>query len=150
MEHKRKFRKRLYRAQKGKCFYCGGHMNEFPNTKLSATLEHIIPLREGGLDDPTNLAVACKICNEWKGHVERILIIYVPATVWREHAKVMKKSLNNLDVVVERFVGWLMIHSEHIPEIRPTESMRWQRLEENIKPLAVDTLRRRYPLPDKK
>jgi HNH endonuclease len=34
-----------------------------PRTMLQAHLDHIVPLGQGGLDVPTNWAIACSICN---------------------------------------------------------------------------------------
>jgi len=37
-------------------------------TYKTATLEHIIPLGRGGLDNPNNITLACKPCNETRGN----------------------------------------------------------------------------------
>jgi len=39
------------------CTYCGGVANE---------VDHIIPLKRGGSDDPDNLTSACRTCNARK------------------------------------------------------------------------------------
>lgn len=44
------------------------HWCEKPLTKETATLEHIIPLKRGGLDHHNNMTLACKPCNEKRGH----------------------------------------------------------------------------------
>jgi len=34
----------------------------------TATIEHIIPLKRGGLDNANNITIACKTCNQSRGH----------------------------------------------------------------------------------
>jgi len=44
---------------------------EWCNCKLeqeTATLEHVIPLGRGGLDNPNNITLACKPCNDERGN----------------------------------------------------------------------------------
>jgi len=53
----------------GKCIHCLSRVT-VPldwNEPAHATLEHIIPRALGGSDEPENLAVACKRCNQLKG-----------------------------------------------------------------------------------
>ena len=52
--------KRQYKAQKGKCYYCG--------VKVGKTYhaDHIVPLARGGSDWPENIVVACPTCNTSK------------------------------------------------------------------------------------
>src|SRR3990172_5530157 len=47
-----------------RCEYCGLHEQ---NDIYSFHVEHIIPLKHGGLDDLDNLAYACQHCNLHKG-----------------------------------------------------------------------------------
>lgn len=51
---------RLYKAQKGKCYYCG--------VKVGKTyhVDHVIPLSRGGSNWPENLVIACPPCNTSK------------------------------------------------------------------------------------
>ena len=37
-------------------------------TEETATLEHIIPLKRGGLDNDNNRTLACEPCNQERGH----------------------------------------------------------------------------------
>lgn len=70
-------RKRSYRADKVKmlrkqktCHWCGKQVSidgEVEGT-LKATLDHIIPLKRGGLDNPNNYTLACESCNSERGH----------------------------------------------------------------------------------
>jgi len=50
-----------YRAQKGKCYYCGREVGK------NYHVDHIIPLSRGGTNDPSNLVIACPECNVRKG-----------------------------------------------------------------------------------
>lgn len=44
------------------------HWCSTPLTAETATLEHIVPLKRGGLDHHNNMTLACKKCNEGRGH----------------------------------------------------------------------------------
>lgn len=45
------------------CSYCNT-----PLTYKTATIDHIIPIYDGGTDKKSNLCLACKQCNRDKGH----------------------------------------------------------------------------------
>jgi hypothetical protein len=47
-----------------RCEYCRAPERLF-NTKFD--VEHVTPVSRGGADDPENLALACRICNQKKG-----------------------------------------------------------------------------------
>lgn len=53
----------LYRAQQGRCFYCGERIGR---SYRKPHLEHYIPLSRGGDNHPTNLLMACQPCNSSK------------------------------------------------------------------------------------
>jgi 5-methylcytosine-specific restriction endonuclease McrA len=61
-------RTRLAEAQNWKCCYCYCEMNGIPDHKRSVTIEHVTPKSLGGTDDETNLAAACKRCNNARGN----------------------------------------------------------------------------------
>lgn len=44
-----------------RCDYCNATL-----TRENSTVDHIVPLRAGGGDDPTNYALACGPCNNRK------------------------------------------------------------------------------------
>lgn len=48
------------KRQKGKCYYCGGKLENYH-------VDHVIPLSRGGSDGPDNLVIACPHCNDSKG-----------------------------------------------------------------------------------
>lgn len=61
-------------AQGGRCFYCGEPVG------AKATFDHVIPLAYGGADEPANVVIAHRRCNQAKGdrlptpdEVERLL-----------------------------------------------------------------------------
>ena len=56
-------REYLLEKWKRKCAYCGA-----TNTRLE--VEHIYPLSKGGSNRVSNLTLACKPCNQAKGHLE--------------------------------------------------------------------------------
>ena len=56
----------LARSRAGnRCEYCGLGQDELPFSTFQ--VEHIIPRKHGGSDDPSNLALACDRCNSSKG-----------------------------------------------------------------------------------
>ena len=54
-------KKRLF-AQSDRCHWCGKQL-----TKRTATLEHVLPLAQGGANVEENYALACKECNGARG-----------------------------------------------------------------------------------
>ena len=61
-ERKKRIKQRLYEQQNGKCAYCGARKRIG-----RMTLDHIIPLAQGGTDSAHNLQCTCKMCNRFKG-----------------------------------------------------------------------------------
>ena len=58
----RRVRKRILKAQGGRCKYCGCALE-----RSAATLDHVVPKALGGSGFQVNLVVACKPCNMKKG-----------------------------------------------------------------------------------
>ena len=56
-----KFRTKIYERDDYTCQYC---LNQFERSSL--TLEHIVPVNKGGIDDPINYITACRSCNSSK------------------------------------------------------------------------------------
>lgn len=66
----RKIKHRLfYNKGRTTCRWCHKPMTMVPGHDLSATLEHIVPLDSGGLDNPNNMDLACRKCNHERGNV---------------------------------------------------------------------------------
>jgi len=53
-------RARLFEEGKNSCYWCGRVFTNFNH--LECTLEHIIPLSEGGTWHKDNLAISCSYC----------------------------------------------------------------------------------------
>lgn len=53
----------------GKCLHCNGRLTVgLDGTPISrVTIEHIVPRAKGGVDDLSNLGLACARCNHQKG-----------------------------------------------------------------------------------
>lgn len=63
----RLIRIRLTAKQNGKCHYCKCTMTECDGvTPTSVTLDHVIPLSQGGLNRRSNMVAACFSCNQDK------------------------------------------------------------------------------------
>lgn len=62
-EHRRNRRLCLERAG-GICAICGGPLGEQPN------VDHIVPLRDGGGNEPGNLQATCPRCNQLKKRID--------------------------------------------------------------------------------
>lgn len=71
-------RKMIYKKYDGRCQLCGREI-EFQ----FATLDHVIPLAQGGIDSLDNVQLACKCCNRQKASylpekfVDRITEIFM-------------------------------------------------------------------------
>lgn len=64
-------RKRLWKTQQGRCFYCGCAMTDCEDTNrtkrdplpTATTIDHAIPKAMGGTHSFSNLRLACYACN---------------------------------------------------------------------------------------
>lgn len=66
--HKRKsvsreLRAAIWNKSQGRCYYCGLKTNPFENFAI----DHLVPVADGGTNDPQNLVPACAACNGAKG-----------------------------------------------------------------------------------
>ncbi len=64
-------KRRMFFAQKGRCYYCGTLMTLGGNTRHGAINEHRIPLSRGGAHY-RNLVLACGRCDSLKGDLTDI------------------------------------------------------------------------------
>lgn len=64
-------RRKLAEAQNWRCCYCGCRMTDeggHGNGPRQATFEHVVPRALGGADREWNLVIACRLCNNTRGH----------------------------------------------------------------------------------
>lgn len=61
-------RRRLWKKGVRHCYWCKRQLTLKPDLPESATLEHIIPLARGGLNNMNNYTLACGKCNRERGH----------------------------------------------------------------------------------
>ena len=98
------------------CHWC----NE-PLTQETATLEHIVPLKRGGLDHHNNMTLACKPCNEGRGHDMPELNI---------HSKdQFAKAFANLDATDEPEAIRNLIDEDQHKEMLQSKSGKWYTIE---------------------
>ncbi|WP_343997128.1 HNH endonuclease, partial [Williamsia deligens] len=57
----KRLRYEILRRDNHQCRYCGATAPEAP-----LTVDHVVPVALGGVDDPSNLATACRDCNAGK------------------------------------------------------------------------------------
>ena len=63
---KRELKRRLFRGrQQASCCFCNRVLGQ-----RVATLEHVLPLSEGGSWHISNLRISCKACNQERGVLE--------------------------------------------------------------------------------
>ena len=55
---------RLAEAQNWRCCYCHERMDGDVGAPDCATIEHVQPMSKGGVDEWSNMAAACKKCNQ--------------------------------------------------------------------------------------
>lgn len=84
----------VWTRAEGRCEYCRIHQD---HVDLSHHIEHIVARKHGGLDDPSNLCVACARCNLFKGsdltgidpQTGEVQRLFNPRTqTWTEHFEV--------------------------------------------------------------
>lgn len=62
--------KRAWEREAGRCFYCERKVSQagvHPWLSHHATLDHVVPVSQGGGSAAGNLVLACLACNERKG-----------------------------------------------------------------------------------
>ena len=57
----------LFFRDKGKCAICLEDLTGIYSTGKKLAIDHIVPLANGGINDPTNLQILCQRCNSSKG-----------------------------------------------------------------------------------
>jgi 5-methylcytosine-specific restriction endonuclease McrA len=56
-------RLRVHRLQGGQCHWCNRYCTLYPLLKKQMTIDHVIPVCEGGSNEEDNLVGACYYCN---------------------------------------------------------------------------------------
>ena len=59
----RMIQEKIYEEEGGLCQYCGYKLGK------TYTIDHIVPLRDGGTHLRRNLRLSCFPCNQFKGHL---------------------------------------------------------------------------------
>lgn len=56
----------IVHRERGLCHYCGHHVvtPAIPNQEYD--IDHMVPIAQGGTNDPTNLVLSCPVCNNVK------------------------------------------------------------------------------------
>lgn len=57
----------VFHRDKGRCQICGCDLTRMLNLDNKINYDHIIPLDNGGTNDPTNFQITCEHCNKSKG-----------------------------------------------------------------------------------
>ena len=89
-------RRLLYLNSNGKCAICGE-----PLLYDNMTLDHIVPLKMGGIDSVENLQVSCLECNQLKGSILPEELV----------SKLSKIVIHQLDVKHEKNLFWIITRS---------------------------------------
>jgi len=118
--------RQLVRKRAGdRCEYCGIRQDESPFAALH--VEHIVPKKHGGTDEPDNLALACVDCNLHKG---TNLAGYDPLTgaltelfhprhhVWADHFRWAHAFIVGVTAMGRTTVEVLQMNSEEQIELR--------------------------------
>lgn len=90
-------REMIYRGSHGKCALCGRKI-----IYSDMTLDHIMPLAEGGADNMENLQCTCKACNLFKGSIlpddfmERVTEIFIYQMEKKYNGKMKWKLVHSL------------------------------------------------------
>lgn len=97
------------------------HWCDIELTAETATLEHIVPLKRGGLDHHNNMTLACKPCNEGRGHDMPELNIH-------DKAK-FEQAFNNLDATNEPEAIRNIIDEDERIELTSKQTGKWLYIE---------------------
>ena len=86
----------IYLKSGKKCFYCGKKLK-----KDEATIEHIIPLDLGGLNDIKNMVCACEKCNHEKGNS----ILYKHIIAMENHIEKQNEVLESKKKLADKLLA---------------------------------------------
>lgn len=57
----------VFLRDRGRCQICGTDLTKVLKLENKINIDHIIPLEQGGSNDPTNFQLTCETCNKSKG-----------------------------------------------------------------------------------
>ncbi len=116
----------LVRSRAGnRCEYCLLKQERLPFASFQ--VEHIIPRKHGGDDDPANLALACDRCNSHKGanltgidpETGEITALFNPRQdSWEEHFRLSDVTIVGLTAVGRTTVRVLNMNEERRVRLR--------------------------------
>jgi hypothetical protein len=98
--------------------YCLVHQEDRPERHQ---LDHITALKHGGTTDSQNLALACVVCNKYKGSdltsidplEQTIVPLFNPRTqIWTEHFELAGAQINGLTAIGRATVEILRLNDE--------------------------------------
>ena len=98
-DEREELKKKLWEAQKGKCFIC----NEPIDLSIHQTqIDHVIPLKIGGKDEPSNFALTHAACNESKQDADlRVARILAKFSKIRDRCLKENRGPNLTDILHE-------------------------------------------------
>jgi 5-methylcytosine-specific restriction endonuclease McrA len=118
-------RARVRRRAGNRCEYCLLKQEHLPFSTFQ--VEHIIPRKHGGDDDPSNLALACDRCNAHKGpnltgidpETGEIVPLFNPREhAWAEHFRLSDATIVGLTAIGRTTVRVLNMNEERRVRLR--------------------------------
>jgi len=61
-------RKAVFHRDQGRCVFCNKDLTGIYNTLSQTNYDHIVPLSNYGINDPTNIQLSCSVCNNKKSN----------------------------------------------------------------------------------
>ena len=118
-------RARVLRRAGNRCEYCLLRQEQLPFSTFH--IEHILPRKHGGDDEPANLALACDRCNSHKGanltgvdpETGEITVLFNPRQQsWEEHFRLSDIAVVGLTAVGRTTVSVLNMNEERRVRLR--------------------------------
>ncbi|MGY5797362.1 HNH endonuclease [Rheinheimera faecalis] len=122
MRPTKKIKDQLLDRAEGKCEYCGDELYE-----ATATVSHIVPIKDGGLSDIDNLSISCAKCNFLKA--DKIIgsisnpVVESAAKLW-VHAYIKNPVITAVFSIIVGFAATFFVYH--------AEEQRKQRVESEL------------------
>lgn len=82
-------------SQNYRCAYCGvTTVVGDPENPISATIDHVHPLSQGGKRTRENEVLACRLCNGGRGAIDAIVYFYIVQKLGRAKAVIEAKRMH--------------------------------------------------------